>query len=339
MMTTHFGRTRLIVVLTTLMLASAAQAANLRIDDSVEGQMTLVHDANWEFGVNSNGTAFGSNAGGSTTVPGETGAFSGTWLVNAAGSPDPGAGVIYFVDSSGKVSDIVRANWSTQGNISTISFTIQSSACGANLGTLPAGFGGFGVNDPEGALEIFGLFRNPDTAAPVQIPSNLTVQFVGSSGACLETAIDIKFCSAPNAFNCKALGKTPLTIFGNSSVDVTQLDVTSLRLCLASNPSTCTPSGPGSFSIADRGAPTDVGAGSCKVIDGVEQNFLNPDGKLDLDVAFDTQEVAGLIGCNGLAIGATSAALVVTGTTVSGTTFASIPVSNPGVDQLVVKQK
>jgi hypothetical protein len=335
-MSKHFGRTRFTVVITILMMALAAQAANLTIDDSVEGKVTLVHDANWEGGVNSNGTAFGPGGAGSTTVDGETGAFSGSFIANAAGSPNPGTGVIYFVDSSGKVSDIVRAAWSGQA---TVSFQIQSSACGANLGSLPAAFAGFGVQDPEGAIQILGLFRDPDTAAPVALPSNITIQFVASSAACLETALDIKFCSNPNAFNCKAPGKTPITIFGTSSVDVTKIDVTSLRLCLASNPSTCTTSGPQSFSIGDRGAPTDVGAGSCKVIDGVEQNFLNPDGIQDLEVTFDTQEVALLIGCDGLAVGATSATLIVTGKTMTGTSFATIPVGNPGVDQLVVKQK
>ena len=337
-MSTHFGRTRVTVILTTLMLASMSQAANLRIDDSVEGKMTLAHDANWEFGVNSNGTVFGPDAGGSTTVNGETGTFSGSWIVNSAGSPDPGSGIIYFVDASGMVSDTVRANWSTSGSQSTISFNIQSSPCGANLGPLPAGFGGLGINDPDGALEISGLFRDPSTAAHVQIPSNLTVQFVASSAACLEVTMDIKFCGSPNAFSCKSQGNTPLTIFGNG-VDVTQIDISSLRLCLASNTSTCTASGPKSFSVADRGAPTDVGASSCKVIDGVEQNFLNPDGKPDLDVGFDTQEVSQLIGCNGLAVGSTSPTLVVTGKTVDGKTLASIPVGNAGIDQLVIKQK
>jgi hypothetical protein len=75
------------------------------------------------------------------------------------------------------------------------------------------------------------------------------------------------------------------------------------------------------------------------VIDGVEQNFLNPDGKPDLDVGFDTQEVSQLIGCNGLAVGSTSPTLVVTGKTVDGKTLASIPVGNAGIDQLVIKQK
>ncbi len=55
-------------------------------------------------------------------------------------------------------------------------------------------------------------------------------------------------------------GRTPVTIFGNG-VDVTEIDIASLRLYLASNPAACTPSGPQDWSMADRGDPdTDVGS-------------------------------------------------------------------------------
>jgi hypothetical protein len=213
----HFFTFFLGIVL-ALTLVPAAQAANLFIDDSVEEQITLNHDANWEFGVLSNGTLFpgsgapGPNAGvsGSTTAPGEVATFSGSWFVLSPGNPDPGAGVIYFVDKATKknsckrrgdrlgakragrnrrqpsvcVSDIVTANWNTDPDPhpdferATISFTIVSSACGRNLGALPRQFAGLGVPDPASPIEIGGLFRNLITAAPVAIPSNLTVQFV-----------------------------------------------------------------------------------------------------------------------------------------------------------------
>jgi hypothetical protein len=204
----HFFTFFLGIVL-ALTLVPAAQAANLFIDDSVEEQITLTHDANWEFGVLSNGTPFSANVTGSTTAPGEVATFSGSWFVLSPGNPDPGAGVIYFVDQATKknsckrrgdrlgarragrhrrqrsvcVSDIVTANWITvpdgQFDTATISFTIVSSACGRNLGPLPRHFAGLGVPDPASPIEIGGLFRNLVTAAPVAIPSNLTVQFVG----------------------------------------------------------------------------------------------------------------------------------------------------------------
>jgi len=189
-------------IVSALAFVPIANAANLFIDDHVEAQITLTHDANWEFGVTSNGTAFPGDVAGSTTAPGESATFSGTWIVNSPGNPDPGTGIIYFVDfpggksdccgngngnadHSGKkphVSDIVTANWSTvDGFIATISFTITSSACGENLGAVPRGFSGLGVPDPTSPIEISGLFRDPATAAPVAIPSNLTVQFVGNA--------------------------------------------------------------------------------------------------------------------------------------------------------------
>ena len=212
----HFFTFFLGIVL-ALTLVPAAQAASLLIDDSVEAEITLTHDANFEFGALSNGTLFpgtgapGPNTGtsGTTTAPGEVATFSGSWFVSSPGDPDPGAGVIYFVDQASKknsckrrgdrlgarrasrnrrqrsvcVSDIVTANWNTDPDTpfdrATISFTIVSSACGRNLGPLPRQFAGLGVPDPASPIEISGLFRNLVTAAPVAIPSNLTVQFVG----------------------------------------------------------------------------------------------------------------------------------------------------------------
>jgi hypothetical protein len=200
----HFFTFFLGIVL-ALTLVPAAQAANLFIDDSVEAEITLNHDPNWEFGVLSNGTPFPALVAGSTTAPGEVATFSGSWFVISPGNPDPGAGIIYFVDQAAKknsckrrgdrarhrrkrsvcVSDIVTANWITVADSpfdrATISFTIISSACGRNLGPLPRQFAGLGVPDPASPIEISGLFRNLVTAAPVAIPSNLTVQFVGNA--------------------------------------------------------------------------------------------------------------------------------------------------------------
>ena len=204
----HFFTFFLGIVL-ALTLVPAAQAANLFIDDSVEAEITLNHDPNWEFGALSNGTLFPERVAGSTTAPGEVATFAGSWFVLSSGNPDPGAGIIYFVDQAAKkgakkaakkqsckrgdrrrhksvcVSDIVTANWRTVADSpfdrARISFTIISSACGRNLGPLPRQFAGLGVPDPASPVEISGLFRNLVTAAPVAIPSNLTVQFVGNA--------------------------------------------------------------------------------------------------------------------------------------------------------------
>ena len=74
--------------------AQEAYAAFLTIDDTVEDEITISHDANWEFGVTSNGTPFAAFVPGSTTVPGEDGTFVGTYFVLVGGNPDPGSGVI-----------------------------------------------------------------------------------------------------------------------------------------------------------------------------------------------------------------------------------------------------
>jgi hypothetical protein len=211
-------------ILLALTLVSAAQAANLFINDSVEAQITLTQDANWEFGVLSNGLPFASRVSGSTTAPGEVATFFGSWIANSPGNPNPGTGIIYFVDQAANkhscqrrhhhhrhrhhghghrrhslaqprhqailrgggrhrrkvcVSDIVTASWSTFAGRTTIAFTIVSSECRRSLGRLPRHFAGLGVPDPASPVQIGGSFRNPATAAPVAIPSNLTVQFVG----------------------------------------------------------------------------------------------------------------------------------------------------------------
>ena len=150
--------------------------------------------------------------------------------------------------------------------------------------------------------------------------------------------IDIKFCSNPNGFNCKKQGKTPLTIFGTASLDVTTIDILSLRLCLASDPTMCT-GAPMDWSIDDRGNPmTDLGASECTIIEGVEQDYLNPDGFDDLDVAFDTQELVALtgFGCP-LDKNEASATLIIRGSLNDGTEVFSTPVGDVGIDQLIRK--
>ena len=149
--------------------------------------------------------------------------------------------------------------------------------------------------------------------------------------------IDIKFCSNPNAFNCKSRGKTPVTIFGTEDLDVTEIDISSLRLCIDG---TCVESAPLAWSFADRGDPTtDLGAEECAIVEDVEQDYLNPDGYLDLDVAFDSQQIATLINCSELVKNDVSDTLYLTGELVDGTLIESLPVDNPGIDQLVKKNK
>ena len=147
--------------------------------------------------------------------------------------------------------------------------------------------------------------------------------------------IDIKFCSDPNAFNCKQAGKIPMMIFGSAALDVDAIDISSLRLCLASNTAVCTASGPQSWTYFDRGDPTsDLGTDACAFDDVADQ-----DGFDDLDVAFDSKEVVALIECGGLANGEASPTLVITGMTFGGLSIFSEPIGDVGIDQLMIKNK
>jgi hypothetical protein len=111
---------------------------------------------------------------------------------------------------------------------------------------------------------------------------------------------------------------------------VGQIDVASLQLCSGT---TCTASGPTTWSIADRGNPnTDLGASRCAVVNGVEQNYLRPDGILDLDVGFDTPQLAGIAGCP-LPKRTLINGLYIKGQLKDKTPFQSTPVVAPGGDK------
>lgn len=150
-----------------------------------------------------------------------------------------------------------------------------------------------------------------------------------------EVAIDIKFCSDPNGFNCRKNGVLPVTIFGTEEFDVASIDIGTLRLCTEGGD--CT-GAPRDYSTADRGDPdSDLGAAMCAInLDtGEEEDFLNPDGFTDLDVAFEASEVQEMLGrfCSDDK-GTVSEPLVITGMTVDGNPITSVPMPNVGVDQL-----
>jgi len=160
--------------------------------------------------------------------------------------------------------------------------------------------------------------------------------------ATLDVNIDIKFCSNPNGFNCKKRGALPVTIFGSADLDVNEIDVSTVQLCLASgpdDPANCISAVDAQFP-EDRGDPdTDLGAAQCAVIDGVEQRFLNPDGFEDLDVLFNAPQVATLTECSTLSKGAASSTLVIKGELNDDTPFISIPEDSIGIDQLLIQTK
>lgn len=232
---------------------------------------------------------------------------AGGSLSLVAGSPFPIGGGISL--TSGLATDRAGNLLYAAGSPNLVGvFTIAP-----NGALTPAPGSPFSTGRPAGLLSL--------TAFPAKVCAILA-------------AIDIKFCSDPNAFNCKQKGKTPVTVFGSAALDVTAIDISSLELCLASDTSQCT-SAPRSWSIADRGDPlTDLGADHC-----AEQDVLNPDGFPDLDTAFDSREVAALIDCRGLSKGDVSPVLVILGALNDGSPFVSQPIGDVAIDRLAIKNK
>ncbi len=159
--------------------------------------------------------------------------------------------------------------------------------------------------------------------------------------------IDIKFCSNPNAFNCKKKGVLPVTIFGTATFDVTMIDPASLQLCLA-DMSACTAMPVRNYGYEDLGDPAvDLGAAMCAMIDtdgdGIPDTELDtrtPDGIMDMNVSFEATDVQSLLaGFCGSAKGTVSAPLIVKGVTFDGIPVFSAPVPDVGIDQLLKVNK
>jgi hypothetical protein len=281
---------RLLVLALALGPLSAA-AAHFTINDSVEGEIELRHDANWEDGVVSNGIVFAPRDPGSTVVPGELASFSGGWVVRNAGDPDPGVGVIYVVDAVAptRVKAIISANWSTEDtpgfDPASIDITVLSSPVCADLGPLPAAFDGLALIGDPGGVGIAGEFRDPVTAASVRIPSNLGMTLrssVADMGA--RVPVDIKPTSCPNPLNVGSRGVLPVAILGNADLDVTEID-----------PETVTLEGVPAlrWDLDDVAAP--YGEGDC-LLDCGDCHREGADGELDLSLKFDRQAIVEAIG-------------------------------------------
>ena len=174
----------LIIISVPVLLGAAqeAEAAALFLRDNVEGQITL-QACQFELGITQPFVA--RNCGG-ITVAGETITFSGGWLVNNPGRPDPGSGVLYITDPcTGKVSDIITASWSTQVrrgfDRAFITVTIQSSPDFGDLGDVPAGFPSISIR----TFDIQASFVDPtDPTRRTFIPSNLGIRFFDVADIC-----------------------------------------------------------------------------------------------------------------------------------------------------------
>jgi hypothetical protein len=151
--------------------------------------------------------------------------------------------------------------------------------------------------------------------------------------------IDIKFCSDPNGFNCKSGGVMPMTVFGSDVLDVSEIDLATVQLCLADDDTVCIDaSSLRNANYVDRGNPGDVGADECAIneLTGEEEYFLNPDMIDDLELAWEKKDVVGTLfdGCSGFDKGEASPTLVFKALTTDGTEVMSTPIGDPGVDQV-----
>ncbi len=207
--------------------------------------------------------------------------------------------------------------------IATPEFTQFEFGCDVELGL--GGLFGDLYEWPE-AIVADGTLRVVITAIATEI------QYSCSSDT-VTAPIDIKFCSNPNGFNCKKNGVLPVTIFGTSGLDVSEISIGTVELCLASDTSQCV-SALGAGPAKDRGNPdTDLGTARCN------RDVANPDGRDDVDVKFDSREVASLFGCSDLRKGDASPALLIKGQLNDGTPFISNAVNSSGIDQLLIQSK
>jgi hypothetical protein len=155
----------------------------------------------------------------------------------------------------------------------------------------------------------------------------------------LDADIDIKFCSNPNGFNCKSGGVMPMTVFGSGSLDVTEIDLDTVMLCLADDEGTCIfEDSLEDANVEDRGNPDDVGAAECAINDetGEQERFLNKDLIMDLELAWNKRDVVDVLfaSCRDFGKKEASPTLVFIALTFDGLEVRSTPVDSPGVDQV-----
>jgi len=214
------------------------------------------------------------------------------------------------------------------GYIGTTSAVAAAGNCGGD-GTDPA----VCFPDPlssSGAFPLSGGGHSVSLTVPVSPFGGGCAYFRVDQTAAMVVDIDIKFCSNPNAYNTKQKGATPVTIFGSATLDVTAIDRDTLQLCMDAEGTDCTPAGLKSFSMADRGQAGDAGTDTCI------EDVANPDGFLDLDAAFYSQDVTALIGpaSKGDVVGP----LYLVGYLDDATPITSVPVNSIGVDWLAIKK-
>jgi len=156
----------------------------------------------------------------------------------------------------------------------------------------------------------------------------------------IDADIDIKFCSNPNGFNCKGRGIMPMTVFGSAELDVSEIDLDTVQLCLADDDTICIDvDSLENWQVEDRGDPTtDIGANMCAINPdtGEQERFLNQDLIMDLELRWNKRDVVDDLfdGCDGFDKKEASPTLIFKATTLGGVAIMSTPLDDPGVDQV-----
>jgi hypothetical protein len=171
--------------------------------------------------------------------------------------------------------------------------------------------GGVEIRDPDtGAL--LGKITHPAIVEPAGIAVR------GLEASELVASLDIKPGECPNPFNRKSRGVLPVALVGSDELDVTRVDVTTLRLArgdgaggsVAPNEG---PRGPHTV-VGDVATPFAGESCGCHALAG--------DGTLDLESKFESEEVVAELELDALAPGAL-VELVLTGELLDGTAFSA----------------
>jgi hypothetical protein len=201
--------------------------------------------------------------------------------------------------------------------------------------------GAFISNFSTTAGRVEGLTCDPKTYAPLEAVlakdayNALYEAFEVEEGTCplvgdLIADIDIKFCSNPNGFNCKSGGVMPMTVFGSDVLDVSEIDLDTVQLCLADDDTVCIDAESLRNAVyMDRGSPDEVGAAMCP-----DEEY--PDGIDDLELAWEKKDVVAMLfdDCDGFGKGEASPTLIFKAETYDGLGIRSAPLDDPGVDQV-----
>jgi len=100
---------------------------------------------------------------------------------------------------------------------------------------------------------------------------------IEAEGVTIDISLDIKPDSCPNPLNVKSRGVLPVTIVGSEDLDVSEINVASIRFENVA---------PLRSSIENVGSPED----------SIDCNYFGPDGFNDLSLKFDTQDIVNAIG-------------------------------------------